>query len=264
MLVAAASGSRTVDSLLRALAASGLDASALEAAESAGLVNIDGFALEFRHPLVRSTVYHGSPAGDRQAAHRALASALSDDRDEHAAVRRAWHLAAAAIRPREDVADQLDAAARDARDRAGYAAAAIAFERAAELTPDGDAPGAQEPCERSRPGSSRDGPAEPSRCWSARCPASRTRCCGRRPAISAAGSTCGAGPRPRGRCGCISEAARIEPVAPELAARMLTDAVTGSIVSGTIEEAVRPRPPCPCRRRPDRRAPRTARRPPAR
>ncbi len=237
LLVAAASGSRTVDSLLRALAASGLDASALEAAESAGLVNIDGFALEFRHPLVRSTVYHGSPAGDRRAAHRALASALSDDRDEHATVRRAWHLAAAAIGPDEDVAEQLDAAARDARDRAGYAAAAIAFERAAELTPDGDARASRNlRAVEAWQLAGRSGRAVTlleSTLPGITDPLLRATACHLSGRIDM-----WRGPATAAKVRLISEAARIEPVAPELAARMLTDAVTGSIVSGAIEEAV--------------------------
>ena len=50
-------------------------------------------------------------------------------------VRRAWHLAAAAIAPDEAVAGLLAAAAERFAQRTGYLAATYAYERAAELTP---------------------------------------------------------------------------------------------------------------------------------
>ena len=41
-------------------------AEALDAAEQAGLLRVDGPRLEFRHPLIRSAVYHGAPPSRRQ------------------------------------------------------------------------------------------------------------------------------------------------------------------------------------------------------
>jgi len=109
----------------------GPDARALMPAEQAGLVTIDRAGLRFSHPLVRSAIYHAAPFARRAAAHRELASALSDQPD-----RRAWHLAAAALHPDEHVAALLEATAAQAQRRGGAAAAALAMERAADLSPD--------------------------------------------------------------------------------------------------------------------------------
>src|SRR6266566_4496085 len=107
------------------------DAAALAPAEQLGLVKIDRTGLRFSHPLVRSAIYHSAPFARRAAAHRALAEALHDQPD-----RRAWHLAAAALHPDEDVASLLEATATQAQRRGGAAAAALAMERAAELSPE--------------------------------------------------------------------------------------------------------------------------------
>jgi DNA-binding CsgD family transcriptional regulator len=109
----------------------GPDARALAPAEQLGLIKVNRTGLQFSHPLVRSAIYHSAPFAQRAAAHRELASALHDQPD-----RRAWHLAAAALRPDEQVASLLEATATQARQRGGAAAAALAMERAAELSPD--------------------------------------------------------------------------------------------------------------------------------
>ena len=109
----------------------GPDARALAPAEQLGLVKVDRAGLHFSHPLVRSAIYHSAPFAQRAAAHRELASALHDQPD-----RRAWHLAAAALQPDEQVAALLEATAAQAQRRGGAAAAALALERAAELSPD--------------------------------------------------------------------------------------------------------------------------------
>ena len=102
----------------------GADARALAPAEQLGLVTVDRTGLQFSHPLVRSAIYHSAPFAQRAAAHRQLAEALHDQPD-----RRAWHLAAAALRPDEQVASLLEATAAQARHRGGAAAAALATER---------------------------------------------------------------------------------------------------------------------------------------
>jgi DNA-binding CsgD family transcriptional regulator len=109
----------------------GLDARALAPAERLGLVKIDRTGLQFSHPLVRAAIYHSAPFAQRAAAHRQLAGALHDQPD-----RRAWHLAAAALQPDEHVASLLEATAAQAQHRGGAAAAALAMERAAALSPD--------------------------------------------------------------------------------------------------------------------------------
>src|ERR1700722_16844275 len=109
----------------------GPDARALTPAEQLGLVRVDRTGLQFSHPLVRSAIYHSAPFAQRATAHRQLAEALHDQPD-----RRAWHLAAAALQPDEHVASLLEATAAQAQHRGGAAAAALAMERAAELSPD--------------------------------------------------------------------------------------------------------------------------------
>ncbi len=106
-------------------------ADVLAAAEDAGLVKVDRDGVRFCHPLVRSAVYHTAAFARRAAAHRRLAELLQDQPD-----RQAWHLAAAALHPDEDVASLLSDTANQAGRRGGAAAAALALERAGELSPD--------------------------------------------------------------------------------------------------------------------------------
>ena len=134
LLVAAVSTTDDMATVTEAAAELGAEASALEAAEDAGLVHVRGGRIRFRHPLVRSAVYHAAAPSDRRAAHRALTATLRDLQPEQ----RAWHLAAATLGPDEDVASALATAAEHALLRAGYASAAAALERAAHLTPDDD------------------------------------------------------------------------------------------------------------------------------
>jgi DNA-binding CsgD family transcriptional regulator len=131
LVVAAAGESREVEAIAAALRAAGLDEADLEPAEIAGVVDIAARRLDFRHPLLRSTAYHSACASQQRAAHRAHAEALVG----RAPGTRAWHLAAASLAPEEEVAAEIERAARDSRARAAPTAAARAFVEAARLTP---------------------------------------------------------------------------------------------------------------------------------
>jgi DNA-binding CsgD family transcriptional regulator len=133
LLVAAADDTGELTTVLRAAAQLGVAGEALDAAEQAGLAQVRRARLELRHPLVRSAVYQGAPLSKRQAVHRALASVL--DR-EIEADRRAWHRAAGSVEPDASVVEELERAAERARRRSAFAAASLAFERAAALTQD--------------------------------------------------------------------------------------------------------------------------------
>jgi len=131
LLAAAAEETGDPAVIFRAARALGADAAALGAAETAGLLHVADGRIWFRHPLVRSAVYRRATSSQRRAVHRALAEALPAQ--EHAD-RRAWHRAAATIQPDPEVAEELERSATHARRRGGYAAAARALERSAELT----------------------------------------------------------------------------------------------------------------------------------
>ena len=135
LLVAAVSTTTELEPILRALVSLGIEP-LFEPAEDAGLIHVRDARVAFHHPLVRSAVHQAATPSERRAAHRALAEALVGT---DTAEQRAWHLAGAAIGPDEEVAAALAAAADSARERSGYAAASAALERAARLTPEGEA-----------------------------------------------------------------------------------------------------------------------------
>jgi DNA-binding CsgD family transcriptional regulator len=139
LLAAAADDSENAALVARAAAYLGVDPRALDVAEHAGLVSVRGTRLEFRHPLVRSTIYEAASSSDRRGAHGALARALAEDDDQ--ADRRAWHLAASVLDHDENVVIALEDAAERAQERAGHMAAAKALERAAALSAEGPARG---------------------------------------------------------------------------------------------------------------------------
>ena len=138
LLVIAADDSARLSTIMRAAETLGISEDALAPAEQAGVVSVQGASLELRHPLVRSAVYQRAASAERRAVHRALAEALDAGFEpDH----RAWHLAAAAAGPDTQVADELAAAAERASHRSGHAAAATAFERAAQLSADEESKG---------------------------------------------------------------------------------------------------------------------------
>ncbi|MFI1380492.1 AAA family ATPase [Embleya sp. NPDC020886] len=131
LLIAAAEPVGDARLLLRAAASLEITTDAAPA-KAAGLIEF-GESVRFRHPLVRSAVYHGAEPKERRAVHRALAEATDPVLDPD---RRAWHAAQAADGPDEEVAAGLERAADRARQRGGIAAEAVLLERAAEMTPE--------------------------------------------------------------------------------------------------------------------------------
>jgi len=132
LLLAAADVSGDLGLVRQAAAEAGIGADAAErAAESARLIEISGNSVRFRHPLMRAAVYYGSPAADRRRTHHCLCQVPGGD-DEV----RVWHRAAAAARPDENLAADLQAIAERDRDRGAYTSAAGLLRRAVALTPD--------------------------------------------------------------------------------------------------------------------------------
>ena len=117
--------------LWRAAAQAGIDADTA-AADASGILEFSGNSVRFRHPLLRSAVYHGATDSDRRRAHAVLSEACSFEGNLD---RCAWHRAAAAIVPDEELAAEIQQAAERASGRGGYAAAAALLRRSAELTP---------------------------------------------------------------------------------------------------------------------------------
>ncbi len=136
LLVTAADDSGRARVVRQAAASLGAGEDALQVAERSGLLQVRDAAVDLRHPLVRSAVYGAATSTGRRRAHRALAAVLTGPAE---ADRRAWHLAASVDEPDEAVVAELDSAAERARARGGLEAAASAWERAAELSPAGDA-----------------------------------------------------------------------------------------------------------------------------
>jgi DNA-binding CsgD family transcriptional regulator/tetratricopeptide (TPR) repeat protein len=130
LLVAAAEPIGDPRLLWRAAERLGIGPAAAEGAEVDGLLAI-GERVTFRHPLVRSAMYRSAAPEDRRAAHLALAEVTDMEVDPD---RRAWHRAAAAPGPDEEVAMELERSAARAQARGGLAAAAAFLERSVALT----------------------------------------------------------------------------------------------------------------------------------
>jgi DNA-binding CsgD family transcriptional regulator len=130
LVVAAAEPTGDPGLMLRAGKRLGIVRPTLRPAETAGLLEV-GTRVRFRHPLVRSAVYRAASPEARREAHQALAEATNGEADPD---RRAWHLAAAAVGPDEDIATGLEGAAGRAQARGGLAAAAAFLEQSTKLT----------------------------------------------------------------------------------------------------------------------------------
>ena len=135
LLVAAAEDTGDVDVVENAAAALGCEPEDLAGAEASGMVSVSAGHVAFVHPLMRSAVYQRVATTDRRAAHAAIAGALTQPDD---ADRRAWHRASATVGRDDALAEDLVVCADRAGARSGYAAAAAALERSAELTSDDD------------------------------------------------------------------------------------------------------------------------------
>ena len=148
LLLVAVAGSAD-DALTEALAEQGLGLADLEPAEEADLLGHEGPVSgddpaqgpgpRFRHPLIRSAVYHAAAPARKRAAHRALAAVHGRREGPAPAERRAFHLAAATPGADEEVAAQVTAAARSAAARNNHVTALALLERAARLSPTGPA-----------------------------------------------------------------------------------------------------------------------------
>ncbi|MBJ2121501.1 AAA family ATPase [Arthrobacter sp. MSA 4-2] len=132
LLTAATEPLGDVRLLLRAAERLRIGADAVMATEADGLIAL-GDGVRFRHPLVRSAVYHAASPGQRRKAHQVLADVTDPEVDPD---RRAWHRACAAVGPDDAVASDLEGLAGRAQLHGGLAARAMFLERSAALTVD--------------------------------------------------------------------------------------------------------------------------------
>ncbi len=131
VVVASAALDRELAPVLAACRDLGVAAGALERAEAAGALTLDGERFSFAHPLIKAAAYERTTPTERRRAHAALAPHCEADA-------RAWHLAAATVGPDDAVAGLLEQAARRATARGAHSAAADALQRAGRLSENGD------------------------------------------------------------------------------------------------------------------------------
>ncbi len=101
----------------------------LEAARSAGVIELDAGRVRFSHPLLAAAAYGAVAGTERQALHARLAAVLADLEE------RAQHLALSIDAPSEAVAVELEAAAVHAQGRGASGSAAELLLQAAQRTP---------------------------------------------------------------------------------------------------------------------------------
>jgi DNA-binding CsgD family transcriptional regulator len=133
MLVVAADDTGRLITTRLAATGLGVERAAWDEAERSGLLLLDGATVAVRHPLVRSAVYQAATSLDRRRTHQALAQALVESGDGDRSV---WHRAIAAEGRDEGVGEDLAQVGSRAENRGAFAAAAAAYDRAAELTAD--------------------------------------------------------------------------------------------------------------------------------
>lgn len=134
LIVAAVDDGDDVNEVLAAAAivhGSPVDRAMAEPAFSHGLLSSDGETFQVSHPLVGSALRQTASLTGRQQAHAALARVLAAQPD-----RAAWHRAASASAPDEQIAAELEAAAGNAQRRGAVVSAVAWLERAAALSPD--------------------------------------------------------------------------------------------------------------------------------
>jgi DNA-binding CsgD family transcriptional regulator len=129
VVIASAAVDRELAPVVGACRDLGIETSALERAETAGVLIIEEGRIGFAHPLLKAVAYELTTPAERRRAHGALAGHCGLDA-------RAWHLAAATVGPDAEVADLLDGAARRAIARGAHSVAADALQRAAGFTED--------------------------------------------------------------------------------------------------------------------------------
>ena len=132
LLIAAAEPFADAPLVWRAAAGLGIGIEASAPASAAGLLT-SGSEVRFRHPLVRSAVYHSASAEDRRIVHSALAGATDP---EVSLDRHTWHRAQAATGPSEELAEQLELSADAAQARGGFAQAVVFLQQSTLMTPD--------------------------------------------------------------------------------------------------------------------------------
>jgi DNA-binding CsgD family transcriptional regulator len=130
LLVAAAVGEPTREVLVAAL--DGDPSEALEEAENADVLELDGASIRFAHPLYAAAIYAATSDDRRRQLHRRLSLIVTNPEE------RARHLALAAEAPSEEVAAVLEDAALRALGRGAAGSAAGLFAESSRLTPSDD------------------------------------------------------------------------------------------------------------------------------
>jgi len=130
--IASADGRGQVAEMVTAasqLAGEEITLAAVTEAITAGLVEVEGSEIRFRHPLMRSAIYQAMTLEKRRATHAALAATLEGDPD-----RRAWHRASATLGTDAEVVRDLEDVALRAHRRGAVGVSIQALDRASQMT----------------------------------------------------------------------------------------------------------------------------------